>query len=47
LGRNSRFGRETYTAAREGGLWSALLNVVSSVMLGYAAVWMGALLARR
>jgi fluoride ion exporter CrcB/FEX len=47
LGRNSRFERETYTASREDGLWSAGLSVVSSVMLGYVAVWLGALLARR
>lgn len=38
---------ETYTAVRDGGLWTAMLNVVSSIMLGYIAVWLGAMLARR
>jgi fluoride ion exporter CrcB/FEX len=32
---------------REGGLWIGLANIVGSVTLGYAAVWLGALLARR
>ena len=43
----SSFEWETYTAVREGGLWTGMLNVVSSVMLGYIAVWLGAMLARR
>ena len=38
---------ETYTAVREGGLWTGMLNVVSSIMLGYGAVWLGSILARR
>ena len=43
----SSFEWETYTAVREGELWAGMLNVVSSVMLGYAAVWLGSMLARR
>ena len=43
----SSFEWETYSAVREGGLWIGLGNVVGSVTLGYAAVWLGALLARR
>jgi fluoride exporter len=43
----SSFEWETFTAVRDGELWSGLLNIVSSVMLGYAAVWLGVMLARR
>ena len=43
----SSFEWETYAAIREGGFWIGLTNVVGSVGLGYAAVWVGALLARR
>ena len=43
----SSFEWETYTAVREGALWAGMLNVVSSIMLGYVAVWLGVILARR
>jgi fluoride exporter len=43
----SSFEWETYSAIREGGFWIGLLNVVGSVALGYAAVWLGAQMARR
>jgi fluoride exporter len=43
----SSFEWETYAAVREGGFWMGLSNVVGSVGLGYVAVWVGALLARR
>ena len=43
----SSFEWETFNTAREGALWPAALNVVSSVMLGYVAVWLGVVLARR
>lgn len=43
----SSFEWETYTALREGAGWAAALNVVSSVVAGYAAVWLGVLAARR
>lgn len=43
----SSFEWETFSAVREGGFWIGLANVVGSVGFGYAAVWLGALLARR
>ena len=43
----SSFEWETYSAVRQGGFWIGLMNVVGSVVFGYAAVWLGALLARR
>ena len=43
----SSFEWETYSAVREGGFWIGLANIVGSVTLGYAAVWLGAQLARR
>jgi CrcB protein len=43
----SSFEWETYSAVRDGGFWLGLLNIGGSVTLGYAAVWLGAALARR
>src|SRR5689334_14532916 len=43
----SSFEWETYAAVRDGGFWIGLANVVGSVGLGYAAVWIGAMLGRR
>ena len=43
----SSFEWETYSTLGDGARWMGALNVVSSVMLGYAAVWLGAILARR
>jgi CrcB protein len=43
----SSFEWETYAAVREGGFWIGALNVMGSVILGYAAVWLGSMLARR
>ena len=43
----SSFEWETYTSVRDGALWAGMLNIVSSVALGYIAVWFGAMLARR
>jgi CrcB protein len=43
----SSFEWETYTAIREGALWTGLVNILSSVVAGYAAVWLGVILARR
>jgi len=43
----SSFEWETYTSVRDGALWAGMLNIVSSVVLGYIAVWFGAMLARR
>ena len=43
----STFEWETYSAVRDGGFWIGLANVIGSVLFGYAAVWLGALLGRR
>jgi CrcB protein len=43
----SSFEWETYSAIRDGGFWIGIANVVGSVTLGYTAVWLGAVLARR
>ena len=43
----SSFEWETFAAARSGSPWVGFINVVGSVGFGYAAVWLGALLARR
>jgi fluoride exporter len=43
----SSFEWETYAAVRAGGFWIGALNVMGSVILGYAAVWLGSTLARR
>jgi CrcB protein len=42
----SSFEWETYSTMRN-DFWMAIANVVGSVVLGYAAVWLGAALARR
>jgi CrcB protein len=43
----SSFEWETYSALRDGSPWAGLANVIASVVFGYAAVWLGAALARR
>jgi CrcB protein len=43
----SSFEYESFRLAREGGMWLAFLNVAGSVILGFAAVWLGASLAAR
>ncbi len=43
----SSFEWETYSAVRDGGFWVGIANIVGSVALGYSAVWLGAMLARR
>src|SRR5690349_7163798 len=43
----SSFEWETFAAVRDGGFWIGLANIVGSVMFGYAAVWIGAMLGRR
>jgi CrcB protein len=43
----SSFEWETYAALRHGGFWIGMANIVGSVGLGYAAVWLGAVLVRR
>ena len=37
----SSFEYETFAAAKTGGGWVALANIVASVVLGYLAVWLG------
>jgi len=43
----SSFEWETFGLVREGGFLRGLANVIGSVTFGFAAVWLGALLARR
>lgn len=43
----SSFEWETYSTVRGGGRLIGLLNVMASVLLGYVAVWLGAVIARR
>lgn len=43
----SSFEWETFTAIRDGGLWTGMLNAGSSIMVGYIAVWLGVMLAQR
>jgi CrcB protein len=43
----SSFEWETYSAMREGAFWMGLGNVLGSVLFGYVAVWLGALIVRK
>ena len=43
----SSFEWESYAAIRGGSLWLGMVNLIASVVFGYAAVWLGALVARR
>ncbi len=43
----SSFEYETFQSVRGGGHWLALGYVVSSVILGYAGVWLGVVVASR
>jgi CrcB protein len=43
----SSFEYETYQAVRGGSHWMGVINVVGSVVVGYVAVWLGALIAAR
>jgi CrcB protein len=43
----SSFAWETYIAARDGSPWVGLFNVITSVILGYLAVWLGAISVSR
>jgi CrcB protein len=43
----SSFEYETYQAVRDGERWMGLIYVAGSVLLGYAGVWLGALVAAR
>jgi fluoride exporter len=41
----SSFEWETMSLVKDGARWLGLLNAVGSVTLGYAAVWLGAIVA--
>ena len=41
----SSFEWETLSLMRDGSRWLGLLNAAGSVLLGYAAVWLGATIA--
>ena len=43
----SSFEWETFGLMRGGALWFGLLNAAGSVLLGFVAVWLGVLAARR
>ena len=43
----SSFEYETYQAIRGGGYWIGVANVLASVTLGFAGVWLGSAIARR
>lgn len=43
----SSFEYETYQAVRDGERWMGLIYVTGSVLLGYAGVWLGALISAR
>jgi len=43
----SSFEYETLTAVRDGARWMGVLYVGGSVLLGYLAVWLGAMLGAR
>jgi CrcB protein len=43
----SSFEWETFSLVRDGARWLGLLNVLGSVVVGYAAVWLGAMLAAK
>jgi fluoride exporter len=41
----SSFAYETYVATRDGNMGIGLMNILTSVVLGYVAVWLGAMSA--
>ena len=43
----SSFEYEIYQAVRDGARWMGLLYMTGSVVLGYAGVWLGAILTMR
>jgi fluoride exporter len=43
----SSFEWETLGLVRDGGRWLGLINVIGSVVLGYIAVWLGAVAAAK
>jgi len=43
----SSFEWESLTLVRDGGRWLGLLNIVGSVVFGYIAVWLGAIMMQK
>jgi CrcB protein len=43
----SSYEYESYRLVRDGAAWLGLLNVIGSVVFGFAAVWLGSLLVGR
>ena len=43
----SSFEWETFSLLRDGARWLGLLNAAGTVIFGYAAVWLGAIVAKR
>jgi len=43
----SSFEWETLSLVKDGGRWLGVLNIVGSVLLGYTAVWLGSIAAKR
>ncbi len=41
----SSFGNETFNLARDGEIWSSLMNIGANVVIGLFAVWLGRTLA--
>jgi CrcB protein len=47
VGAYTTFSTFEYETMQLGSSWQALLNLIGSVIAGYAAVWIGAQLAQR
>lgn len=43
----SSFEWETLSLVRDGGRWLGVFNIVGSLLLGYAAVWFGSIMAEK
>lgn len=43
----SSFEWETLSLVKDGGRWLGMFNLVGSVMFGYAAVWLGSIIAAK
>jgi len=43
----SSFEWETLSLVKDGGRWLGMFNMVGSVMFGYAAVWLGSIIAAK
>ena len=43
----SSFEWETLSLVKDGGRWLGLFNIIGSVLFGYAAVWLGSIMAAK